>query len=118
MVGMTIKSEPIDGVMRDRGQGNLERIRISTDLASAEIYLHGAHVTHFQPRDSPHPLLWMSKSSLFKPDKAIRGGIPICFPWFGPKADDPKAPAHGFARTREWTLESIQHGESGAMLVA
>jgi D-hexose-6-phosphate mutarotase len=60
----------------------------------------------------------MSKSSLFQSDKAIRGGIPICFPWFGPKADDPKAPAHGFARTRAWSIESIQHGETGAIIVA
>jgi len=108
----------ISGVTRDRGEGNLERIRIQTDLASAEIYLHGAHVTRFHPRGSVNPVLWMSKSSLFKPDKAIRGGIPICFPWFGPKADDPKAPAHGFARTREWSLESIQPGEAGAIVVA
>src|SRR5215210_8275730 len=112
------KQSLIDGVTRDRGQGDLERVRINTELASAEIYLHGAHVTHFQPRGADHPVLWMSKSSLFQPDKAIRGGIPICFPWFGPKSDDPKAPAHGFARTRAWTVESIQPGETGAIVVA
>ena len=115
---MSTIDRDISGVTRDRGEGNLERIRMQSDLASAEIYLHGAHVTHFQPRDSAHPVLWMSKSSVFKSDKPIRGGIPICFPWFGPKADDPKAPAHGFARTRDWTLESVQHGESGAILIA
>ncbi len=108
----------VEGVTRDRGQGDLERLRINTDLCIAEIYLHGAHVTHFQSRGAAHPVLWMSQSSVFKPDKAIRGGIPICFPWFGPKADDPKAPAHGFARTRDWMLESVQHGESGAVLIA
>ncbi|MBC8108819.1 MAG: D-hexose-6-phosphate mutarotase [Anaerolineae bacterium] len=107
----------LDGVTRDRGQGNLERIRINTELASAEIYLHGAHITHFHPRGADHPVLWMSKSSVFKPDKAIRGGIPICFPWFGPNSDDPKAPAHGFARTRDWKVESIQPGETGAIIV-
>jgi D-hexose-6-phosphate mutarotase len=102
----------MDGVTQDRGEGNLERIRISTDLASAEIYLHGAHVTHFQPRDSAHPVLWMSKSSVFRSEKAIRGGVPICFPWFGPKADDPNAPAHGFARTRQWKIESAEPGRA------
>ncbi|CAN5704190.1 D-hexose-6-phosphate mutarotase [soil metagenome] len=107
----------LDGVTQDRGHGGLERLRIATDLGDAEIYLHGAHVTHFQPHGADHPVLWMSKSSLFKSDKAIRGGIPICFPWFGPKSDDPKAPAHGFARTREWTVESIQSGEAGAIVV-
>jgi glucose-6-phosphate 1-epimerase len=58
----------------------------------------------------------MSKSSLFQPGKSIRGGVPICFPWFGPKADDSKAPAHGFARTRAWTVESIPSGEGGAIV--
>lgn len=114
---MSTAHPTLDGVTRDRGQGNLERICINTDLAGAEIYLHGAHVTHFQPRGADHPVSWRSKSSLFKSDKAIRGGIPICFPWFGPKADDPKAPAHGFARTREWAVESIQAGETGAIVV-
>ena len=88
------------------GQGGLPRLQIKH--AMAEVYVHGAHVTHFQPRGAAQPVLWMSKSSVFKPDKAIRGGVPICFPWFGPKADDPNAPAHGFARTREWALESMQ----------
>ena len=100
----------VEGVTRDRGEGNLDRIRIATALCSAEVYLHGAHVTHFQPRHSTHPVLWMSKSSVFTPGKAIRGGVPICFPWFGPKADDAAAPSHGFARTREWQVESAQPG--------
>lgn len=91
-------------------------MQIASDLATAEIYLHGAHVTHFQPRSSPHPVLWMSKSSLFKPDKAIRGGVPICFPWFGPKPDDAKAPAHGFARVRDWTVESVERDPAGAVV--
>jgi glucose-6-phosphate 1-epimerase len=96
------------GFLSSQGNGGLTCARLQTDLASAEIYLHGAHVTHFQPRGAAQPILWLSKSSVFKPSKAIRGGVPICFPWFGPKADDPNAPAHGFARTREWALESIQ----------
>src|SRR5206468_3473836 len=53
---------------------------------------------------------WMSAKSLFRPDKAIRGGVPICFPWFGPKADDPKAAQHGFARVSEWSVESQRAG--------
>lgn len=107
----------MSSVTRDHSNG-LERLVVCTDLASSAIYLHGANVTHFQPRGAVDPVLWMSKSSLFQPDKAIRGGVPICFPWFGPKSDDPKAPAHGFARTRDWTVESIQAGETGAIVVA
>lgn len=115
---MKTNSPALEGVTYDRGQGDLDRIRIYTDLCSAEIFRHGAHVTHYQPRGAAHPVLWMSNSSLFKPDKAIRGGVPICFPWFGPKADDANAPAHGFARVREWSVESVQPGETGAIVAA
>jgi glucose-6-phosphate 1-epimerase len=76
------------------------------------MYLHGAHVTHFQPAGH-QPVLWMSKSSLFEPNKPIRGGVPICFPWFGPREGDPKSPAHGFARLREWSVESIKKQSNG-----
>ena len=81
----------------DAGKGGLTRLAINTPAAAAEIYLHGAHVTQFNPRDQS-PILFMSVMSHFQPGKPIRGGVPICFPWFGPKAADPKAPAHGFAR--------------------
>jgi D-hexose-6-phosphate mutarotase len=107
-----------DGVTRDRGQGGLDRIRIDTEMCCAEIYLHGAHVTHFQPRSAAHPVLWVSKSSVFKSDKAIRGGVPVCFPWFGPKSDDPKAPAHGFVRIRDWSIESVERGNGGAAMIS
>ncbi len=66
----------------------------------AEVYLHGAHVTRFQKNGEP-PLLFMSDESLFAPDKAIRGGVPICFPWFGSREG---LPAHGFARVTAWEL--------------
>jgi D-hexose-6-phosphate mutarotase len=94
------------------GNGGLTKIVITSPLADAEIYLHGAHVTHFQPRGQ-QPLLWMSKSSNFAPDKPIRGGVPICFPWFGPNISNPTLPAHGFARLRPWQIESItSNGQS------
>ncbi len=96
------------------GKGGLTRISVTTPLATAEVYLHGAHVTHFQPAGQK-PLLWVSAESLFQTDKAIRGGVPICFPWFGPKAGDPSAPAHGFARTREWQIESVTSQPDGSV---
>lgn len=49
----------------------------------------------------------MSRSSRFEPGAPIRGGVPVCFPWFGPRAGDAAAPVHGFARTRTWALESV-----------
>jgi len=91
----------------DDGQGGLIRLTIKSAAADAEIYLHGAHVTRFDPRGQP-PVLFMSAKSQFAPGKPIRGGVPICFPWFGPKAGDAKAPAHGFARLVEWNVESVK----------
>ncbi len=87
-------------------QGGLVRIEIATPLASAQIYLHGAHVASFQPAGA-QPVLFMSRRSMFEKDKPIRGGVPVIFPWFGPRAGHPDAPAHGFARTMEWEVESL-----------
>src|SRR5581483_522947 len=96
-----------DQIQFNEGKGGLTKIAISNAAGSAEVYLHGAHVTHFQPRGH-QPVLWMSTASAFKPDKAIRGGVPICWPWFGPNAADPKLPMHGFARVSEWSVESAK----------
>lgn len=51
-------------------------------------------------------MLWLSTRAVYAPGKAIRGGIPICWPWFGPHPDDPSKPDHGFARTRTWSVLS------------
>lgn len=82
----------------------LPRLDVSTPQATAQIYLHGAHVAAWQPAHASAPVLWMSGQSHFRHDKPIRGGVPICFPWFGPHAEDTTAPAHGFARLSPWTL--------------
>jgi D-hexose-6-phosphate mutarotase len=96
----------------DPGRGGLQRVLVETDLAEAEIYLHGAHVTRFQPRGQK-PVLFMSGKSLFEPGKAIRGGVPICFPWFGAREDGQPGPAHGFARLVEWELIGAEQAGDG-----
>ncbi len=88
------------------GNGGLPKVRITSAAASAEIYLHGAQVTSWRPADAEEAL-FLSEHSLWEDGHAIRGGIPICFPWFRAKADDPRAPAHGFVRTKAWELKSI-----------
>jgi len=90
------------------GNGGLPKIQISTPAASAEIYLHGAQVTSWKPAGAEE-VIFLSQHSRFEDGKAIRGGIPVCFPWFRGKADDAKGPAHGFARTRSWQLESLTY---------
>src|SRR5690606_27745678 len=76
------------------------KLDIRTPWSEAEIYLHGAHVTHFQ-KSGEAPLLFLSAESLYQSDKAIRGGIPLIFPWFGHRDG---FPAHGHARTTGWDL--------------
>jgi glucose-6-phosphate 1-epimerase len=89
------------------GNGGLPRICVSTPAATAEIYLHGAQLTSWQPRGADE-VIFLSEQSLWKDGHAIRGGIPTCFPWFRNKADDPKAPSHGFVRTKAWQLDSVE----------
>ena len=96
----------------ESGKGGLTRVSVTTPLATAEMYPHGAHVTHFQPAGQ-EPMLWVSSRSLYQPDKAIRGGVPICFPWFGPRAGEPSSPMHGFARVTEWNVESVTQSGGG-----
>jgi glucose-6-phosphate 1-epimerase len=103
----------IPGVARiSQGNGGLPRIQITGSRAEGEMYLHGAHVTSWKPAGNDE-VLFLSTKSRWQEAQAIRGGIPICFPWFRAKADDPKAPAHGFVRTRSWQLESIVEDKSG-----
>ena len=104
----------VPGLHFEAGQGGLTKAVVATPVASGEIYLHGAHVTSWQPAGH-EPVLWMSRSSLFQPGKPIRGGVPICFPWFGPNASDPSAPAHGFARTALWEVAEARPTAEGGI---
>jgi D-hexose-6-phosphate mutarotase len=95
-----------NGVTVEAGQGGLQKIVVQRPNASAEIYLQGATVTGFTPRGHA-PVLFVSGQANFRSSSAIRGGVPICFPWFGPKTDNPAAPQHGYARTSLWQLETV-----------
>ncbi|MFC5931186.1 hypothetical protein D6T64_18280 [Cryobacterium melibiosiphilum] len=85
------------------GQGGLPVVRVNGRAGSAEVYLQGAHVTSWNPAGQP-AVLWMSVHSEFAAGRPLRGGVPVCFPWFGPAQADAAAPAHGFARLSEWQL--------------
>jgi glucose-6-phosphate 1-epimerase len=89
----------------------LPRLDIDAGMADAQVFFHGAHPARWQPAGAPAPVLWLSPDSHFRNDKAIRGGVPICFPWFGPHPSERDAPAHGFARLRDWVL--VEASESG-----
>jgi D-hexose-6-phosphate mutarotase len=85
------------------GNGGLIFAEVRNRYAAATISLYGAQVLAFQPHGQS-PVLWRSTHSSYQQGKAIRGGVPICWPWFGPHQTDASKPAHGFARTAMWSL--------------
>ena len=100
----------------EAGTGGLPKLAIATPHGSAELYFHGAHLTAWHPAHSA-PVLWMSRESRFEAATPIRGGVPICFPWFGALPTDPNAPAHGYARLMEWSLiDAIEPADGGVTL--
>jgi glucose-6-phosphate 1-epimerase len=105
----------IPGIVKfEAGQYGLLRATVTAPQADAHVYLHGAHVTHYQPRDQ-EPVLFTSAHSSFAQGKPIRGGVPLVFPWFGPRAGDPSAPMHGFARLVRWGVEATSRGADGSV---
>jgi glucose-6-phosphate 1-epimerase len=93
------------------GGGDLPKISVKTASSTAEIYLHGAQVTRFQKNGEP-PLLFISRRSQFAVGKAMRGGVPIVFPWFGAREGFPD---HGFARVTEWEWEDSFAAPDGSV---
>lgn len=85
----------------------LPALQVRNPQGEALISLQGAQILRFQATGKA-PLLWVSEDTAYAPGKSIRGGIPICFPWFGAHATDASKPAHGFARHRLWTLLSAR----------
>lgn len=93
------------------GEG-LPLIILKTHLCEAVISLQGAQLLEFKPAGGS-PLLWLSPNCNFTPGVALRGGIPVCLPWFGPNEQDPKKPKHGFARNRDWTMQAAERHPDG-----
>jgi glucose-6-phosphate 1-epimerase len=110
-----VQSELPSSVVAEVGAGGLPRLRVADRCGEAEAYLHGAHVTSWTPVGQA-PVLWLSEASHFAPDKPIRGGVPICFPWFAAHVSDPGAPSHGFARLQDWTLVDAGETPEGVKL--
>ncbi len=109
--------EIAEGIAFEDTAGGLVLLNIDTPLVRAQVYLHGAHVARFAPAGA-EPVLFLSRESHYAAGKAIRGGVPICFPWFGPRGGRPDFPMHGFARTLEWELESLRRDSDGVVALA
>ena len=98
------------------GMAGLPRVSLEFGPATLELYLQGAHITRYQPRNGMD-LLWMSDSAVYQTGKALRGGIPLCWPWFGAAADNAARPQHGYARTSEFAVVSAQADDSATSIV-
>ncbi|MGB0466225.1 MAG: D-hexose-6-phosphate mutarotase [Pontibacterium sp.] len=85
----------------------LPLLRVSNAFCDAVISLQGAQLLEFKARRGP-PLLWLSPQAVFEPEQAIRGGIPVCLPWFGVNTSDKGKPKHGFVRNQTWELEHVE----------
>ena len=98
------------------GVGGLTLARLKHEAGEATIYLHGAHIASWRPTGQD-PVLWVSDQSFFAPDKPIRGGVPVCFPWFANHPTDPTKPGHGFARIKQWDVKATGIDDDGAAFI-
>lgn len=95
------------------GPGGLPLAELKAPSGTAGVLLQGGQVLRYEPRHQP-PVLWVSREAAFAPGKAVRGGIPVCWPWFGPHPLDKSKPSHGFARTRNWEVVTAKGLDDGA----
>lgn len=86
--------------------GKYPLVNICNDAASAAISLYGAQVLSYAPREK-FPVIWLSQATEFEDGQPLRGGIPVCWPWFGAHPDNEQMPSHGFLRLLSWQLKSI-----------
>ncbi|OOZ40464.1 D-hexose-6-phosphate mutarotase [Solemya pervernicosa gill symbiont] len=94
------------------GKGDLPVVDITAVGATASVALQGAHLLSWIPEGGAE-VIWVSEDAKFAPGKSVRGGVPICWPWFGPHTLELSYPAHGFARTIDWELSGSALLESG-----
>ncbi|WP_196139980.1 D-hexose-6-phosphate mutarotase [Aliikangiella sp. G2MR2-5] len=99
----------------EKGNGELTKVCLCRNDDYLEVYLHGAHITRY--RQAANDLLWLSNQAEFTESKAIRGGIPLCWPWFGRKESFPELPQHGFARCSRFEVESTAEDDDGALII-
>ncbi len=103
-----------DQLVFTEGPGGFVIAEIKNPHGEATVALHGAHIMSFRPRDH-EPVLWLSRNSHFKTGKAIRGGIPVCWPWFADHPTDTGKPAHGFVRTTVWSVSESEKLEDDSI---
>ena len=86
------------------GTGGLPFIEVSHPLATARVSLYGGQVLSYRPRDAVTDVLFVSEMAYYQAGKAIKGGVPVCWPWFGADPQSLGRPNHGFARNQMWSV--------------
>lgn len=100
------------------GKGDFPYIKVTTDQAESLISIYGGQVLSFKPKGASHDLLFVSENAYYTPGKAIKGGVPICWPWFGPDPEGKGRPNHGFVRNRLWPVIGTETiGDSATRIV-
>lgn len=99
------------------GQGGLTLIEVDNGPAQATLTTHGAQVLSYRPTEARDDLLFVSECAYFASDQEIKGGVPICWPWFGRDPAEPERIIHGFARLRDWSVLACEMRPDGAIWV-
>lgn len=95
---------PANDVRHVTDENGLAYLEIDNRHATAKIALQGGHVMQWQPKSTAEPVLWLSSNARYVEGRSIRGGVPICWPWFGAHPTDSSYCPHGFARVIPWQL--------------
>jgi len=96
------------------GEGGFIYINIQNKYAQAVISTFAGQVLSWHPFNEAHDVLFVSKKAFFESGKAIKGGIPICWPWFGSDPEAKGRGSHGFVRNRQWQVISTQADDNGS----
>ena len=113
----TFALQEADNTLRFKtGKGDITVVEIQNQYASAKISLQGAHILSWIP-EGEEEVIWLSEDAKFAAGKSVRGGVPICWPWFGQHETNENFPAHGFARTVNWQVTKTEACENGTTLI-
>jgi glucose-6-phosphate 1-epimerase len=99
--------------------GDVDILEINNPFAKAQISLFGGHILSFKPSSDNRERLWLSDNVILDSVKPLRGGVPVCWPWFSDSHNQPDKdlPSHGWVRNQQWDLLDTEDSEQGTRLV-
>lgn len=100
-------------VVQTQDENGLQYLEIDNKVSTGKIALQGGHIMAWQPKFLDQPVLWLSSKARYTEGRSIRGGVPICWPWFGNHPTDSSLCPHGFARVIPWKVMEIDETAAG-----